>query len=270
MMTTIPNASSDTNGDDFDGLTRSLADLGVDPPAGFADRIFASWVRVPGPVSPLFVAFTDQGICYLRIAEAVADEPARFVEEVADRMDRPVRPSHQPPAGLLTALRTGRSHGLRFDLRGLSDFERLVLNKTLEIPRGETRPYGWVAREIGRPGAVRAAGTALGRNPIPVLIPCHRVVRSDGEPGNYAFGPELKKRLLTAEEVDLDEQHRLALSGVHYLASDTTGIVCYPTCHNARRIGTTHRVGFRSLTQALDAGYRPCLHCRPATPAATA
>jgi methylated-DNA-[protein]-cysteine S-methyltransferase len=270
MMSIIGNPASDTNGDDLDGLTQSLASLSVDPPAGFTDRIFASWVRVAGPVSPLFVAFTDQGICYVRIAEAVADEPGRFVDELTDRMGRPVRPADQPPAGLLSALRTGRSHGLRFDLRGLTDFERLVLNKTLEIPRGETRPYGWVAREIGRPGAVRAAGTALGRNPVPILIPCHRVVRSDGEPGNYAFGPEVKERLLTAEEVDLHEQHRLAVSGVHFLASDTTGMVCYPTCHNARRITPSHRVGFRSLTEAMDAGYRPCRHCRPASVAASA
>jgi O-6-methylguanine DNA methyltransferase len=269
-MMTIASPASETNGDDFDGLARSLAALTVDPPASFADRIFASWVRVPGPVSPLFVAFTDHGISYVRIAEAVADDPARFIDEVADRTGHPARTSDQPPAGLLTALRTGRSHALRFDLRGLTEFERLVLAKTLEIPRGETRPYGWVAREIGRPGAVRATGSALGRNPVPILIPCHRVVRSDGEPGNYAFGPEAKRRLLTAEEVDLDEQRRLSASGVHFLASDTTGVVCYPICHNARRISTAHRVVFRSLHQALDAGYRPCRHCRPASVAETA
>src|SRR5204862_2887481 len=98
----------------------------------------------------------------------------------------------------------GRTRRLRFDLGRLSPFERSVLRKTLEIPRGEVRPYGWVAREIGRPGAVRATGSALGHNPVPVLIPCHRVTRSDGLPGNYAYGPALKERMLTAEGVDID------------------------------------------------------------------
>ena len=68
-----------------------------------------------------------------------------------------------------------------------------MLTKTLEIPSGEVRPYGWVAREIGRPKAVRAVGSALGRNPVPVLIPCHRVVRSDGHVGNYGLGVPMKR-----------------------------------------------------------------------------
>jgi O-6-methylguanine DNA methyltransferase len=258
------NNSSTNTAPTVNSLVESLAGLVADPPPHFADRIFAAWIRVPGPMSPVYVAFTDQGVSYVRIADTVGDDPARFVEEYSGRFGRPVRPTDKVPAGLLSALRTGRSHNLRFDLRGLTDFERLVLGKTLEIPKGETRPYGWVAREIGRPGAVRATGTALGRNPVPVLIPCHRVVRSDGDPGNYAFGPEMKKRLLSVEEVDLDEQRRLALEGVHYLASDVTRIFCYPTCHNARRISSAHRLGFRTPGQAIEAGYRPCQHCRPA------
>ena len=66
------------------------------------------------------------------------------------------------------------------DLRGHSPFEQDVWRKALEIPRGEVRPYGWVAAEIGRPRAVRAVGTALGHNPVPLIVPCHRVVRTDG------------------------------------------------------------------------------------------
>ena len=60
--------------------------------------------------------------------------------------------------------------------------------KALEIPRGEVRPYGWIAAEIGRPKAVRAVGTALGHNPVPLIVPCHRVVRSDGMIGQYSLG----------------------------------------------------------------------------------
>ena len=88
---------------------------------------------------------------------------------------------------------------MRYDLSGLSPFERAVLTKTLEIPLGEVRPYGWVAREIGRPRAVRAVGSALGRNPVPVLIPCHRVVRSDGALSGYRWGVRRKRTLLERE-----------------------------------------------------------------------
>jgi O-6-methylguanine DNA methyltransferase len=255
---TIVNSLGDTS------LIRALGGLAVDPPTELAVRVFAQWVRVPGPLGPLFVAFTDRGISYVRLAEVVDDDAHRFAEDVRDRLSRPVRPADRPPPGLLAALRTGRTRNLAFDLRGQSKFEQAVLTKTLEIPPGETRPYSWVAREIGRPAAVRAAGSALGRNPIPILIPCHRVVRSDGEPGNYAFGPQRKQALLRAEDVDLDETRRLAASHVHYLASDTTGVVCYPTCYHARRISAAHRVGFRTVERAVAAGYRPCQHCRPA------
>ncbi|MER3421295.1 MAG: cysteine methyltransferase, partial [Chloroflexota bacterium] len=84
--------------------------------------------------------------------------------------------------------------------------QRRVLEKTAEIPRGEVRPYAWVAREIGAPGAVRAVGTALGHNPIPFIIPCHRVVRADGSLGEYSGGgPAVKARVLAYEGVPLAE-----------------------------------------------------------------
>ncbi|HET8632425.1 MAG TPA: methylated-DNA--[protein]-cysteine S-methyltransferase, partial [Thermomicrobiales bacterium] len=152
---------------------------------------------------------------------------------------------------------------LEFDLRGLSEFERAVLLKALDIPRGQVRPYAWVAREIGRPGAVRAVGTALGHNPIPLLIPCHRVVRSDGRPGDYAFGGAAKRAVLAAEGVAPEDLEALASAGVRYYGSDTTHIYCFPTCHHARRVTDRHRVTFASAREAAAAGYRPCLVCRP-------
>jgi O-6-methylguanine DNA methyltransferase len=96
----------------------------------------------------------------------------------------------------------GERAELDIDLRGLTDFERAVLAKTGEIPHGEIRPYGWIAREIGRPAAVRAVGSALGRNPVPLAIPCHRVVRTDGTVGHYAFGQPMKLQLLALEGLD--------------------------------------------------------------------
>jgi O-6-methylguanine DNA methyltransferase len=153
---------------------------------------------------------------------------------------------------------------LKYDLRGLSEFERAVLLKALEIPRGQVRPYAWIAREIGRPKAVRAVGTALAGNPVPLLIPCHRVLRSDGQLGLYSMGgPEIKRALLRAEGAEPDRLEALARAGVRYNGSDTTHIYCYPTCRHARVVMERHRVTFANEAAAAAAGYRPCKVCRP-------
>ncbi|WP_433338719.1 methylated-DNA--[protein]-cysteine S-methyltransferase [Spirillospora sp. CA-294931] len=242
-----------------DPLTGLLAGLAADPPAALLDRVAARHVHVPGPLPGLQVAYTDHGVAFLR---AGMDEET-FTLAFRERFARPLLPASRPPAGLVPALRTGRLGSLPLDLRGLTPFEADVLRATAAIPRGQVRPYAWVAGRAGRPKAVRAVGSALGRNPVPLLIPCHRVTRSDGTIGQYVFGDQAKEQLLRAENVDLDALADLARRGVHYLASDTTGIVCHPTCADARRITPAHRHGFRTLTAARQAGYRPCRHCHP-------
>ena len=147
--------------------------------------------------SPLFgrivITFNDSGVngCWPRSHRWAPAKPDRRLVQV------------DPPAPLAAAvdrmLATGRTGKVPVDLSGLSPFAQAVLTKTAEIPPGEVRPYNWVANEIGHPLAVRAVGSALGKNPIPFLIPCHRVVRSDGSVGNYGFGSPMKRRLLTAE-----------------------------------------------------------------------
>ena len=84
----------------------------------------------------------------------------------------------------------------------MTAFEQKVYRAVMAIPRGQTRTYRWVARRIGRPGAARAVGNALGRNPFLGTIPCHRVVRSDGSPGGYAAGAARKRELLRRESID--------------------------------------------------------------------
>jgi O-6-methylguanine DNA methyltransferase len=227
------------------------------------------YAPIETPIGTVFVAYNDAGVS----AVMPADDVATFERAFRARFARPIRPSVQLPtwlrAGIWPNPRRGgaRITPTRFDLRGLSEFERAVLLKALEIPYGEVRTYGWVAREIDRPGAVRAVGSALGRNPIPLLIPCHRVVRSEGQIGQYAFGRDAKCAALAAEGVEPEQLEALARSGVHYLGSDTTRIYCFPTCRNARRIAERHRVPFRSTSAATVAGYRPCKVCRPAVAA---
>ena len=249
---------------DDDPLTIDLAALATESPAVLLDRIVASWIRVPSAIGDLYVASTDLGIAYVRTSDAVHDDDTEFAELFHRRFTRPLVAATRPPTGLLPALHSHRAAKLRFDLSQLSHFEREVLLAVLAIPRGQVRPYAWVAQRIGRPKAVRAVGSALGHNPVPVLIPCHRVIRSDGTLGDYVFGPPTKRDLLDAEGTNIGEVYELARHDIHYVGSDTTGVVCFPTCPNARRITPTHRRGFHSMTAAADAGYRPCRHCQPA------
>jgi O-6-methylguanine DNA methyltransferase len=244
-----------------------LAALGaLRPTTGpdLVDKVFTSWLTAPSRLGEVFVAFTPSGVQFVRSAESLDRDPAAFAEAYRQRFGRPLHADGRAPAGLLPALRGRRGSGPRLDLDGLSDFARRVLSATRSIPAGEVRPYGWVAREAGRPGAVRAAASVLARNPVPLLVPCHRVVRADGAIGQYLFGATHKEALLRAENTDLDEVADLARRGVRYLGSDTTGVVCFPTCHNARRITPAHRAGFATLADATAAGYRPCRACGPA------
>ena len=92
--------------------------------------------------------------------------------------------------------------GIPFEVSG-SEFQEAVWRELVRIPRGEVVTYGELARRVGRPGAARAAGAACGANPVALIIPCHRVVGSDGGLGGYRWGAERKARILLAEGVAL-------------------------------------------------------------------
>jgi len=240
-------------------LLTDLRDLRVEAPPTLAPAVMVAsgladaYGTMPTPLGDMYVAFGPEGIT----AVDTAGDPAGFEARYRARTGRRLHPVDAVPEGLL--------RHPRFDLRGLTEFEQLVLTAAQRIPAGEVRPYSWVAREIGRPKAVRAVGTALGHNPIPLLIPCHRVVRTDGLIGNYSLGGSAAKRtVLAAEGVDPDELERLARAGTRYVGSDTTHIYCFPTCRHARRVTDRHRVQWASSRAAESAGYRPCKVCRPA------
>lgn len=84
-----------------------------------------------------------------------------------------------------------------------TDFEKKVWHMLRDIPYGETRTYKWVAEQVGNPKANRAVGQALGKNPIPIVFPCHRVIESDGSIGGYSSGVDIKRRLLELEYYNL-------------------------------------------------------------------
>ncbi|MBM7769799.1 O-6-methylguanine DNA methyltransferase [Actinokineospora baliensis] len=241
-------------------LALRLGGLAVAPPRDLTGALYGDWTRLDGPVGELLVAFTDLGVSYIRTAESVDDDDERFRERFRALFQRPLRRATDAPAGLRQAVRGHGAKEIPVDLRVLTPFERDVLTATRDIPTGQTRPYAWVARAIGRPKAVRAVGTALGNNPVPLLIPCHRVTRSDGTLGQYVFGAETKERLLRAEDTNVDTLADLAKSHITYLATD--GVVCYPTCPRAR--AATNPRGFRTLAAAQAAGNHPCDLCTPA------
>ncbi|MCK4427958.1 MAG: methylated-DNA--[protein]-cysteine S-methyltransferase [candidate division Zixibacteria bacterium] len=90
----------------------------------------------------------------------------------------------------------------KFDLKGGTNFQEKVWRAMQRIPFGQTRSYGWLAKQVGGKNKARAVGMACGSNPIPILIPCHRVIREDGELGGYGGGLGMKKKLLKIEGVN--------------------------------------------------------------------
>src|SRR5216684_5387094 len=250
-------------------LTTDLKRLGaVNAPPGFADRVLAqvgmadSYAPFETVLGTVYVAWNRLGVSAAARSKSAREFEDWFRRDVGRQVMRAEAP--RDLAAKIKDELAGKRR-MRFDLRGLTPFERAVLRKTREIPRGEIRPYGWIAREIGHPAAVRAVGTALANNPIPYFIPCHRVVRSDGVIGNYGGGgPEAKKQILSLEGVQLARLQKLAQSGYRYEGIRSTRIFCFPTCYHGRRAREQNFVFFHDEAEARAAGYLPCKDCRPA------
>ncbi|MBI9116062.1 methylated-DNA--[protein]-cysteine S-methyltransferase [Sanguibacter suaedae] len=156
---------------------------------------------VDTPVGELLVAATEAGVVRLAFAiegfDSVLDTLARRVSprvlRAPARLDRLVVELEEYLAGRRLAF------DVPVDLRLTSGFRRQVVTRLPEIPYGSTASYAAVARSAGSPRAVRAVGTACATNPLPLVMPCHRVVRSDGAAGRYVGGPEAKVWLLGLE-----------------------------------------------------------------------
>ena len=154
------------------------------------------WANVETTLGPMLVAATDKGVCCLSFNEGEEELRQRFPnadlhqggDEFRKLLDEVVAQVEAP----------GRPHNIPLDVQGTA-FQEAVWQELRKIPEGETRSYADIAAAIGKPKAVRAVGSANGANHVAVLIPCHRVVRSDGTMGGYAYGLEIKGRLLEKE-----------------------------------------------------------------------
>lgn len=162
--------------------------------AGAADQV----VRSDSPIGDVWIAWSPRGITGVTPRFAAETLDAFIAEHRRTAYGANSLPPEFAEAVEL-ALSDGATLGLPIDYSGVGAFQTSVLAACATIPPGSVRSYGWIADEIDNPGSVRAVGTALGRNPIPLLVPCHRIVRSDGSVGQYAFGPDIKHQLLVRE-----------------------------------------------------------------------
>lgn len=150
------------------------------------------------PVGPVWIAWSVRGVTALSpvFASKSFEDFSRSHRRTA--FERDALPADLGDA-VVKALDTGNANDVPIDLSGVRPFQQRVLAACSTIPAGEVKPYQWIAVRIDKPAAARAVGTALARNPIPLLVPCHRVVRADGSVGSYAFGAQRKRDLLIRE-----------------------------------------------------------------------
>jgi methylated-DNA-[protein]-cysteine S-methyltransferase len=172
-------------------------------------RILYHVVSAPAPLGLLFVAVTDKGVRYLEyldrrsLKRAIASHAAANPGATWEPSVRALRPL----ADLLEQFFSGGAKHLNVavDLAG-SEFELKVWKALLEIPYGETRSYGEIAKAIGEPRAARAVGLACNANPVAVVVPCHRVIGADGKLVGYSGGVPRKKFLIALESRFRDAQ----------------------------------------------------------------
>jgi O-6-methylguanine DNA methyltransferase len=212
----------------YEGVVYCLSCLPpVEPPSGLVPKILEhiktvvrthtpppdSIAHLASPIGKLFVAFRPTGISYLAIDCGEPYEQLR--QHMERRLRRPVVPAEAPDWVRLRLTRyfeTWATGPEGLDISALTAFERTAMLKAMEIPPGEVRSYSWIAREIGHPLAARAVGQVMARNPVALLVPCHRVVDAHGSLHRYGYGLEVKARILEMEgyQPRLVMQHRAA------------------------------------------------------------
>ncbi|MXP42760.1 bifunctional DNA-binding transcriptional regulator/O6-methylguanine-DNA methyltransferase Ada [Altererythrobacter soli] len=173
--------------------------LGMAPSAWArgGEGVTINWAVVSTSLGPMLVAATEKGVCRVSFGRGREElerlfPKAELVEggaEFSALVERVIAAVEDPASG----------RGIPVDVRGTA-FQERVWQELRRIPPGETRSYAEIAAAVGSPGAVRAAGSANGANHVAVLIPCHRVVRSDGSLGGYAYGLDIKRELLEREK----------------------------------------------------------------------
>ena len=219
----------------------------------------------PSPLGPLLIGRTEDGVSLVRYLGPEGDVPRSLARHGLDAIeDRfAVERFYRE---LLEYLEGRRAH-LEWPLDlGLarSEFHRGVLRATAAIPYGAVCSYAGIASEIGKPTASRAVAQALRRNPLPIVVPCHRVIGSSGALVGYAGEKvDLKRRLLAVEGVMAGEGTRIPRATM-YVSMPRESFYCLPTCTSIPTADQLHRfLFFGSRERAEAAGLSPCEDCRP-------
>ena len=191
------------------------ADVVAPPPVTLPRRERVLYTRVESPLGDLILAATRDGLREIDFGETIPDEAfiKRMRESGAEavRLERAndvepeARQNLRRAAAELEEYFRGRrsAFDIPVDWGAMPPFRRAVLEATATVPFGQVDTYAGIARRIGQPRATRAVGNALGHNPIPVIVPCHRIIRSDASLGGYTGGLDIKERLLKLEGVTL-------------------------------------------------------------------
>lgn len=220
---------------------------------------------VSSPLGKLVVAMSEAGVVLIyfldvpraNAADAIAMLRWRFdVVEDQPAVARVGEEIRRFMAGDLTALVTPVDLSLME-----SPFQRRVMERLRKVPPGAVMSYQALATASGTPRGSRAVGNTMASNPVPVYVPCHRVIRSDGSVGNYGGGVASKLRLLRAEGFRIGEDRRVTAGAV--LGHQRTHIYCRPSCSAARRADPARMMIFADSERARGAGLRACRQCLP-------
>lgn len=218
----------------------------------------------PSPIGKLFVAEGPQGLVNVHFL-AIRDAE-RSLESLRQKFDLiENEPSTSALrryidlyfAGDLSVL----DHPVDLSLVN-SDFQRRTLTHLRTVPAGAVISYQGLAAAVGHPDAQRAVGTTMATNPIPIFVPCHRVIKSDGTIGNYGGGVKRKIILLRNEGFVVKPDLKVPERAV--LGHRKTRIFCRPECTAARRAAQVNQLIFADASHARSAGLRACKLCRPA------
>ena len=177
---------------------QSKGRLGMTPSAwkNGGAGITIRWTVAETALGSMLLAATDKGICRLSFDEDESELHRRFPKATIEAGGAAL--DHLVAGAIAAVKRPAQMPSLPLDIQG-TGFQQAVWAELMKIPAGETRTYAQIAAAVGSPAAVRAAGSANGANNVAVLIPCHRVIRSDGTMGGYAYGLDRKEKLLASE-----------------------------------------------------------------------
>ena len=219
---------------------------------------------IPSPIGRLLVAESNRGLATIHFL--TMDGAERTLEKLRKKFDLIENEASTRRVGAeIDRLFKGDLSVLthRVDLSVVeSEFQRRALILLRTVPPGAVITYQGLAAAVGHPNSQRAIGTTMATNPVPIFVPCHRVIKSDGSIGNYGGGVPNKLKLLRAEGFDVGRDLRLPSSAV--MGHRKTRIFCRPECSAAKRADSSRTLYFADAESAGRAGLRACKLCRPA------